>query len=422
MKRKLSDIDIVDDYSRCSRRNVPSGEVIRSLPTFGYIESILSDISPGKLSDYLKKAEAALIYLSQADAASTYLTTAVAENTYLSKFLASITYLKLNEDIDMSGQHRIKNLPSPADVNDAASVVYCVNNFQPKNADIDLNSHKIINMAEPTSLTDGVNLNYLNNHFYNNYSDILLANGKRVKQSSTPLNDIDLVNLAFTNNSYIAKGSNIDMANNTIINLPTPTVPSNPVTLAYGDATYAKLSGSTHTGQVILSKTASASGDPSQVPLLITGYQSDTSLGEGYLNISVTTGRHFMTAFPNGRYITLGNGDIDNTIFYIAMNGATTPDPDPMLAISKTTRATYVDYLSARSGIIVGSSTNMPNSCSIMDLKSTTQGALLPRMTTAQRLAIASPVEGLMVFDTDTKLLYLYQSSVIGWKHFIMEA
>ena len=39
----------------------------------------------------------------------------------------------------------------------------------------------------------------------------------------------------------------------------------------------------------------------------------------------------------------------------------------------------------------------------VLDVTSTTQGFLPPRMTTAQMNAISSPAEGLMVFDTDTK-------------------
>jgi len=49
----------------------------------------------------------------------------------------------------------------------------------------------------------------------------------------------------------------------------------------------------------------------------------------------------------------------------------------------------------------VGIGTTTPDASSILDIESTTQGFLTPRMTTAQRIAIASPAEGLMVFDTD---------------------
>lgn len=47
----------------------------------------------------------------------------------------------------------------------------------------------------------------------------------------------------------------------------------------------------------------------------------------------------------------------------------------------------------------------------IVDMRSTTKGMLPPRMTTAQRVAISSPTEGLIVFDTDINSLYQYTGS-----------
>lgn len=61
----------------------------------------------------------------------------------------------------------------------------------------------------------------------------------------------------------------------------------------------------------------------------------------------------------------------------------------------------------------VGIGTTTPNSSAILDITSTSKGLLIPRMTTAQRTAIASPAIGLMVYDTDSKSLWLYNGS--GW-------
>ena len=60
----------------------------------------------------------------------------------------------------------------------------------------------------------------------------------------------------------------------------------------------------------------------------------------------------------------------------------------------------------------VGIGTITPNASSILDLTSTSQGLLAPRMTAAQRTAIASPATGLLVFQTDgTAGFYYYDGS-----------
>lgn len=49
---------------------------------------------------------------------------------------------------------------------------------------------------------------------------------------------------------------------------------------------------------------------------------------------------------------------------------------------------------------------------SILDIKSTSKGMLAPRMTTAQRTAIVSPANGLLVYDTDVKSFWYYNATV----------
>jgi hypothetical protein len=49
----------------------------------------------------------------------------------------------------------------------------------------------------------------------------------------------------------------------------------------------------------------------------------------------------------------------------------------------------------------VGVGTNTPNASAALDVTSTTKGILTPRMTSAQRVAIASPANGLIVYQTD---------------------
>jgi hypothetical protein len=51
------------------------------------------------------------------------------------------------------------------------------------------------------------------------------------------------------------------------------------------------------------------------------------------------------------------------------------------------------------------------SSTALFEVKSTSQGVLIPRMTSAQRTAISSPANGLMVFDTDSATFWFYNSS-----------
>ncbi len=51
----------------------------------------------------------------------------------------------------------------------------------------------------------------------------------------------------------------------------------------------------------------------------------------------------------------------------------------------------------------------------MLDISSTEKGMLAPRMTTAQRTAIASPANGLLVYDTDTKSFWHYNATDSEW-------
>lgn len=57
-----------------------------------------------------------------------------------------------------------------------------------------------------------------------------------------------------------------------------------------------------------------------------------------------------------------------------------------------------------------------PNSSAMLDITSTNKGLLIPRMTAAQRIAIASPANGLLVFQTDGDVgVYTFFSSMSAW-------
>ncbi|MBT0607342.1 hypothetical protein [Aequorivita echinoideorum] len=59
----------------------------------------------------------------------------------------------------------------------------------------------------------------------------------------------------------------------------------------------------------------------------------------------------------------------------------------------------------------VGIGNTNPDASSVLDVTSTTQGVLFPRMTTLQRNAIALPAKGLTIFNTDTNQ-FQYNSNI----------
>ena len=48
----------------------------------------------------------------------------------------------------------------------------------------------------------------------------------------------------------------------------------------------------------------------------------------------------------------------------------------------------------------VGINNNTPHSSAILDVQSSTKGMLIPRTSSASRLAIVNPAKGLMLYDT----------------------
>ncbi|MDV7186153.1 hypothetical protein R3X25_02575 [Lutibacter sp. TH_r2] len=67
----------------------------------------------------------------------------------------------------------------------------------------------------------------------------------------------------------------------------------------------------------------------------------------------------------------------------------------------------------------VGIGTTNPEASSMLDIQSTSKGVLIPRMTTLQRGAIATPVNGLLVFDTTTSSFWFYTTS---WQELAAES
>jgi hypothetical protein len=70
----------------------------------------------------------------------------------------------------------------------------------------------------------------------------------------------------------------------------------------------------------------------------------------------------------------------------------------------------FTAYIS-HAQVAINSSGANPDNSAMLDVTSTTKGMLIPRMTTTERTAIASPATGLLVYDNTLSLFYYYNGA-----------
>ncbi len=68
-------------------------------------------------------------------------------------------------------------------------------------------------------------------------------------------------------------------------------------------------------------------------------------------------------------------------------------------------------FYSSAQFISTGIGTSTPDVTAVLDVSSNTQGMLMPRLTTAQRNAIATPATGLVAYDTDLSNFWYYDGT-----------
>lgn len=73
--------------------------------------------------------------------------------------------------------------------------------------------------------------------------------------------------------------------------------------------------------------------------------------------------------------------------------------------------------LPAEAQVAISNPASAPDNSAMLDIKSNTKGLLIPRMSTSDRTGIISPADGLQVYDTDTKSIWLYRAAPANeWK------
>ena len=162
------------------------------------------------------------------------------------------------------------------------------------------------------------------------------------------------------------------------------------------------------------------------------GYKNTTGFGNtfngtlsGYVNI---TGNHNVFSGDSSGYSnTTGysNSFFGTTSGYTNKTGyrntfigdsadATTNNLANATAIGYNAKVSASNAIVLGNGANVGIGTSTPNAKAILDLTSTTQGFLAPRMLSTQRTSISGPAKGLLVFDNDSSLYFYYNGST--WK------
>lgn len=144
-----------------------------------------------------------------------------------------------------------------------------------------------------------------------------------------------------------------------------------------------------------------------------------TNNGTGYV-----TGSGYSTTGGGGTGCTINVlGIIDYTLWgandgYLFTSGGN-------LVISTDTAGKFIKFsaegvgtsnevmqISAGNVAMATQAITTPNVSSLLDMQSTTKGALIPRMTSTQQNAIASPATGLLIFNTTTTTLNYFTGSV----------
>ncbi|MFL5752333.1 MAG: hypothetical protein ACJ76F_02925 [Bacteroidia bacterium] len=74
----------------------------------------------------------------------------------------------------------------------------------------------------------------------------------------------------------------------------------------------------------------------------------------------------------------------------------------------------FSDGIIAQNNVGIGTTT--PNASAMLDVSSTSKGMLAPRMTTAQRVAITAPTDGLLVYDTNFDCFFYWNQSISTWQ------
>lgn len=74
-----------------------------------------------------------------------------------------------------------------------------------------------------------------------------------------------------------------------------------------------------------------------------------------------------------------------------------------------------VSFFSVNAQVGINTDNSNPDGSAMLDVKSTDKGLVVPRLTATERLAIPSPANALMVYDTDSMCFFYYKQPTTTW-------
>lgn len=75
------------------------------------------------------------------------------------------------------------------------------------------------------------------------------------------------------------------------------------------------------------------------------------------------------------------------------------------------------NFISNSQSVGINEDGSVPDPSALLDIKSTTKGMLIPRMTSAERNGILNPGEGLLIYDNETASFWFYKAA--GWTELV---